>query len=67
MNREKIPQPFDFVLLNREAKGVRFADLLQGLRDTLGETNMPSQLVCHFCRPQGAHSEVFNAKENYRG
>lgn len=65
MNRDGAAQPFDFVLLNREAKGVHFADLLQGFKDTLGW--LPDQLVCHFCRPQDENKGRFNVNNNYLG
>lgn len=65
MNRNGADQPFDFVLLNREAKGVHFADLLQGFKDTLGW--LPDQLVCHFCRPQDENKGRFNVSNNYLG
>lgn len=65
MNRQGAQQPFDFVLLNREAKGVHFADLLQGFKDTLGW--LPDQLVCHFCRPQDENKGKFNVSNNYLG
>ncbi|MGL5178712.1 MAG: hypothetical protein ACRC8N_11400, partial [Aeromonas veronii] len=65
MNRNGAEQPFDFVLLNREAKGVHFADLLQGFQDTVGW--LPDQLVCHFCRPQDENKGRFNVSNNYLG
>jgi hypothetical protein len=65
MNRNGAEQPFDFVLLNREAKGVHFADLLQGFKDTVGW--LPDQLVCHFCRPQDENKGHFNVSNNYLG
>lgn len=65
MNRNGAKQPFDFVLLNREAKGVHFADLLQGFQDTVGW--LPDQLVCHFCRPQDENKGRFNVSNNYLG
>ena len=53
------------MLLNREAKGVHFADLLQGFQDTVGW--LPDQLVCHFCRPQDENKGRFNVSNNYLG
>lgn len=63
MNPEVGGQRFDFVLLNREARGVHFTDLIQGLKDTLDW--MPERLICHFCRRQNKNVKIFPASNNY--
>lgn len=63
--RLKKEQSFDFVLLNREAKGIHFSDLIQALKDSSGP-QAPNQLVCHFCRPKDESAGKFDVKKNYK-
>lgn len=58
INRDGAARPFDFVLLNREAKNVYFADLLTGLQQTM--LRLPTTLVAHFCRPKDNNAPVFD-------
>ncbi|NOH72233.1 hypothetical protein F0225_12925 [Vibrio pectenicida] len=66
IDRVNAKHRFDFVLLNREAKGVHFSDLIQALKDSCGSQS-PDQLICHFCRPKDESAGKFNVKNNYRG
>ncbi|MYM38778.1 hypothetical protein [Duganella qianjiadongensis] len=58
INRDGAARPFDFVLLNREAKNVYFADLMTGLQQTMNR--LPTTLVAHFCRPKDDNAPVFD-------
>lgn len=58
MNRDGAARPFDFVLLNREAKNVYFADLMTGLQQTMHR--LPTTLIAHFCRPKNNYARVFD-------
>ena len=66
MNRGESVESFDFLLLNREAKGVHFSDVIQALKDTCGPS-VQDQLICHFCRPKDDDAGKFNVRNNYTG
>lgn len=64
MQNTKSPELFDFVLLNREASGIRFSDLIQAMQDTFG-MDAQKKLICHFCRPKNEDAARFYVKENF--
>lgn len=51
MRRSPEAKSFDTLLLNRDATGMRFGDLLQALKDDSGSI-FPKEIICHFCRPK---------------
>lgn len=65
MNQNGGKKDFDFILLNRGAEGVSFADLLQGMEDSLGK-NSHRKVIAHFCRPKNDNATVFDVKNNFR-
>ena len=51
--------PFDFLVINRNAHGVCFSDLLEAVR--LADGQPLTTLVCHFCRSHDYDYAVFDA------
>ncbi|WP_281645639.1 hypothetical protein [Parendozoicomonas sp. Alg238-R29] len=53
---------FDYLLIDRNVKGLHMSDLMQALQDA-GITH--TQMINHICRPQTDHAGIFSVRKTF--
>ncbi|PJE80722.1 hypothetical protein CI610_00272 [invertebrate metagenome] len=59
---ENVTNHFDFLLLDRNVRGLHFSDLLNAMHNSGLHYD---RMVCHMCRPQDANAPYYDVSDSY--